>query len=115
LRALVRDNIATAGLVQLSNMLSAEAINPDHPAHSWFIRRFKAARKTFEVVIQRGQDQGDFRADLSARDLSVLVVSVFEGMQAQWLFDGSVRMEPVIETLLSLLAKPQDKRTRRRT
>lgn len=111
LRAVVADNVHRPGLVQLSTMLSAEAISPKHPAHQFFAEHFAAAREVFAMLITRGQQSGEVRDDLPADELATLVVSIYEGLELQWLISSEIDMVAAFETAIRVLEPVQPART----
>jgi AcrR family transcriptional regulator len=114
LRAIVRDNVGKAGLVQLSTMLSAEAISPNHPAHAFFQQHWVAARSVFAGLLVRGQEDGTIRDDLPAAELATLLVGVFEGLQVQWLSGPDVDIVASFETAIQVLQPVAEPRRRAR-
>lgn len=104
LRAIVRDVAANPGLIRLTMTLSAEAISPSHPTHTFFREHFAGARGVFEKLIRRGQATGEVRDDLPADELATLAVAVFEGLELQWLTGPDVDIEASVETLIRVLA-----------
>ncbi|HET7724792.1 MAG TPA: TetR/AcrR family transcriptional regulator [Propionibacteriaceae bacterium] len=83
--ALARHNARVPNLVSLFAVLSAEAGDPSHPAHDYFIRRYAAARASMAAILTRAQDAGllvpGLDVDREARDL----VALMDGLQVQWL------------------------------
>jgi AcrR family transcriptional regulator len=104
LRAIVRDVAANPALIRLTMTLSAEAISPSHPAHTFFREHFAGARSVFQKLLRRGQLSGEVRDDLPAEELAVLAVAVFEGLQLQWLTGPDVDIEASLETLIRVVA-----------
>ncbi|HEY2556591.1 MAG TPA: TetR/AcrR family transcriptional regulator [Diaminobutyricibacter sp.] len=82
LDALVERNLAQPEIIRLYTVLSAEALNPDHPAHEYFQERLQQAR-TLLVP----------RLDLPPEEADALVVdylSFMDGLQLNWLRDPSI-------------------------
>ena len=80
-------------LLRLFAILAAEASAPTHPAHEWFIDRYR--RKTRDLALAFAYDQTLGRVD-TARDphlLSRLLIGTWDGIQLQWLIDPSADME----------------------
>ncbi len=84
---LVEHNQTVPGLVQLFNLLVAESISPDHPAHEFFIERYQRERGQCIQAIALAQQNGEVRSDLSAETLAVLLFAMMDGLQVQWLME----------------------------
>jgi AcrR family transcriptional regulator len=84
---LVEHNQTVPGLVQLFNLLVAESISPDHPAHEFFIERYQRERKHWIQTIVQAQRAGEVRSDISPETLVVLIFAIMDGLQVQWLLE----------------------------
>lgn len=84
---LVEHNETVPGLVQLFNLLVAESISPDHPAHQFLIERYQRAREHWVQAIIQAQQAGEVRSDISAETLAVLMFAMMDGLQVQWLME----------------------------
>ncbi|HEY4458313.1 MAG TPA: TetR/AcrR family transcriptional regulator [Pseudonocardiaceae bacterium] len=82
---LVAYNQANPGIVSLFAVLSAEASDPAHPAHAYFVARYERAR----VAIQRAVDdlaaRKLLRAHVDPGDVAVDLIALMDGLQIQWL------------------------------
>ncbi len=80
-------NAQRAGIVQAFVVLSGESVTDDHPAASYFERRYRTVRAETitafeEVCAARGV------TDLSVvRHASASILAVMDGLQVQWLHD----------------------------
>jgi AcrR family transcriptional regulator len=87
--AVVEYNVSVPGLVELHCILSAEATSPDHPAHEYFVNRYKwvvgFTTTSFEMVKADGQLSGGVEPASAARSF----VALMDGLQVQWLLDKS--------------------------
>ena len=86
-RELGRHNAETASLTRLYVVLGAESLDADDPLHDFFIDRYETARALVRSVIEREQDQGNFRADLDVEQIAREVIAVLMGLEIQWLTD----------------------------
>ncbi len=84
---LVEHNETVPGLVQLFNLLVAESIPSDHPAHEFFIERYQRTRGNWAHAIEQAQQAGEVRSDIPAETLAVLSFAVMDGLQIQWLLE----------------------------
>lgn len=88
----VRSGLERPGILRLFAILSAESSAPEHPAHDWFVERYR--RKTEELARAFAFDQAEGRVD-RARDpylLSRLLIGTWDGIQLQWLIDPAADM-----------------------
>jgi AcrR family transcriptional regulator len=85
--SVVEYNASVPGLVELHCILSAEATSPDHPAHEYFINRYKwvvaFTKDSFEAAKLKGQLADGVDPASAARSL----VALMDGLQVQWLLD----------------------------
>jgi AcrR family transcriptional regulator len=84
---LVEHNQTVPGLVQLFNLLVAESVSPDHPAHGFFIERYQREREHWVHAIGQAQQAGEIRSDISPNMLVVLIFAMMDGLQVQWLLE----------------------------
>jgi AcrR family transcriptional regulator len=101
---LVEHNETVPGLVQLFNLLVAEAISPEHPAHEFFILRYQRERERMAQMIAQAQQAGEVRADLHAETLVVLIFAMMDGLQVQWLLEPEkISMAGMFHVLMDML------------
>jgi AcrR family transcriptional regulator len=103
---IVRHNAEVPGLVQLYATISAEAADPDHPGHDYFVSRYDQIVAGLEGYIRSEQAAGRVRDGADPRTLARLAVAVADGMQVQWLLDPSADMADAIEAYWSLIRIP---------
>ncbi|MFD8437810.1 TetR/AcrR family transcriptional regulator [Streptomyces microflavus] len=101
---LVARNSRTPGLVALYAKMSAEATDPDHPAHAYFARRYRYLRTELTGIVadlQRAAGAGD------AVDPGVVagqLLALMDGLQTQWLLEPeAVPMEALVRDFLDRL------------
>lgn len=76
--AMVRRNAQQPEIVRLYAVLSAESLEPDHPAHKYFNAREQQALHTFaEAKVPDG----------GSPELARLVLAAMDGLQLRWLRD----------------------------
>jgi AcrR family transcriptional regulator len=101
---LVAHNETVPGLVSLFTILAAESVTEDHPAHEFFIGRYRETRDEFIKAIRESQARGEVRDDMDAEELAILLAAVMDGLQVQWLLDpDKVSMSRVFGTFVTLL------------
>ncbi|MBE8525277.1 TetR/AcrR family transcriptional regulator [Amycolatopsis sp. H6(2020)] len=83
--ALAEHNVRHPGIVDLYSRLAAEAVAPDHPAHEYFVRHYRAARdgvhESFEALAARGELRDGVQPALAA----LTFIALMDGLQVQWL------------------------------
>jgi AcrR family transcriptional regulator len=99
--ARVRANLERRELLRLFAILSAEASVPTHPAHGWFVDRYR--RKSEELTAAFAYDQSRERvsADHDPQVLSRLLIGTWDGIQLQWLIDPSYDMNEAMEAFFA--------------
>lgn len=99
----ITHNCQVPGLVELFTRLSAEAADPDHPAHAFFVQRQARILDLFTTVLEAGQRNGQVTDSIPAATMARLLQATADGLQQQWLLDPDVDMAATIETVFALL------------
>ena len=100
---LVRHNAEVPGLVQMfTNLSAAAATDPDHPAHTYFREHYAHTRATMAAGLRRMQVSGRLEASVDPEVLASILMAVSDGMQLQWMFDGSRDMSAHVEAVIML-------------
>lgn len=81
-------NETRRGIVELYCVLSAEATSADHPAHDYFVRRYRASVGGMRDAYAQARDHGALRDGVDAETAGRELVAVMDGLQVQWLLDG---------------------------
>lgn len=96
-------NIDRPGIVHLYLTFAAEAVDPKHPAHDFFQRRFQNLRKTLASAIvaeqMDGRISGFHNADLQAR----MLIALADGLQLQSLVDPDLNASADLDAALASL------------
>jgi AcrR family transcriptional regulator len=104
LRELVEHNETVPGLVQLFTVLVAESIDEQHPGHDFFRRRYQDVRDQTIDVLRKAQARGEIRNDIPVEDLVIMLFSMMDGLQIQWLYEpAKISMAHVFEQFIGLL------------
>ena len=103
--SLCRHNMEYPLAVRLYTVESAESIEPDHPAHEFFLRRYVRVRGTVADRIRRDQAKGRLSADLDPVTVAAEMIAVMDGLQVQWLLDPSFDMAAVLAGYLNRFPK----------
>jgi AcrR family transcriptional regulator len=86
--ALVERNSRRRGVVELFAALSAEATSADHPAHDYFLDRYRRTIGAVSRAFALARKQGALRPGVDPAVAGVQLVAVMDGLQLQWLLDG---------------------------
>lgn len=103
----IRHNTEVPGVVELFSRLAVDAVDPDHPAHEYFLAR----RERLHHVIAGAFADDDGRAALDPDTMSRVIQAVADGLQLQWMIDRSVDMPGIIAALIDVLHPPVDARS----
>jgi AcrR family transcriptional regulator len=101
---LCRQNEQRPGIVRLFTILAAESVDPDHPAHDWFLERYSDRRSVLTDRLANAQREGTIDAELDPGSVASQILAMFDGLQLQWLLDPeAVDMVAVFEDFLAQL------------
>jgi AcrR family transcriptional regulator len=100
LEALVDHNATAREQVRLFNTLVAEATSVQHPAHEYFVDRYRRIRARALRSLHEGQESGEIRADVDLERLIPVIIAVMDGLQIQWLLDPDVDMQESFRTFV---------------
>ncbi len=81
-------NTARPGIVELFTVLSAEATAADHPAHAFFVARYRETLAAIASAYARARDEGTLRPGTDPAQAARQLVALMDGLQIQWLLDG---------------------------
>lgn len=84
---LVRLNTGRRGVVELFTVLSAEATAADHPAHAFFVERYRRTLAGVERAYIAARAAGALRDDVEPAAAARHLVALMDGLQLQWLLD----------------------------
>lgn len=82
---LAQHNAGVRHIVSLFAVLSAEAGDPDHPAHDYFVRRYAATQVSFRDSLQLALDAGILAPDVDVDHEARTLIAIMDGLQIQWL------------------------------
>lgn len=84
----LRDNAREPQLIRFYTRMAAEATEPTHPAHEYFVRRYQGGRVVVEGFLRQMQDAGELREATDTAALAALIVAAMDGLQLQLLLDA---------------------------
>lgn len=85
---LCRRNSGKPEMVRLFTVLAAESVDPEHPAHDWFVARYRRIRTIIIERLEQDRREGRLAAGTDVEQLAIEIVAMFDGLQLQWLLDG---------------------------
>lgn len=103
LPALFSRAIDVPGLVQLFARFSAEATDPAHSAHAYFVERYARSRELVALAVRGEQDAGRIDDGVDADALAAALLAAMDGLQIQWLLDPQLDMAHALSVLLHAL------------
>jgi AcrR family transcriptional regulator len=83
---LAEHNSTTPGIIELFATLSAEATDPEHPAHGYFEERYRMVTSTFEAMWESLAADGELTVDVDPVVMGVTFTALMDGLQVQWLY-----------------------------
>ena len=101
-------NAMVPGLVQLYSRLSADATDPENPAHSYFEERYVHGRNFIEDVVRQEKEQGLLAPSIDPRMFGVILLALSDGLQMQWMFNPELDMAAHMQHLFDTLAPPRE-------
>lgn len=96
--AVLEANLEQLPLTQLWATLAAEATDPNHPAHAYFVERYRGTVAGFAPRF--GETDRD-TAEIKAR----LLTAMWDGLQLQALLDPEFDMRPAFQAALQMIAE----------
>ena len=86
--AAAEDAVSAPGLIQVHAVLSCEAVPADHPAHAYFVERFREEIEYFVALMRAAQHDGDLPSHRDPEAEGIWLAALWEGLQYQWLYDA---------------------------
>lgn len=94
---------AEPGLTRLFTVLSAEATNAEHPAHSYFTERYATVQRMLTDWYSEARERGDVVADLDPDLIARLIIAVMDGALLQPAYLDGAAPADLTDTLWALL------------
>jgi AcrR family transcriptional regulator len=105
LLTVVRHNAQRPGLAQLFTVLSAESTDPEHPAHEWFVERYRRGRAIVAEWIASEQARGRITSAIAPERLATAVLALLDGLQLQEQLEPEpLDIERALADLMALLS-----------
>ncbi|WP_159942101.1 MULTISPECIES: TetR/AcrR family transcriptional regulator [unclassified Nocardiopsis] len=111
-----RQQAGQRGIVQLYRILSAEATDPEHPAHRYFRDRFRLISDRLTETFAELRDQGELREGVDPERAALSCIAMVEGLELLWIngFDIDVadgvrhHLNTFLTTGIDPLPAPED-------
>lgn len=84
---LAQHNVDRPGLAQLFSVIVAENLLPEHPAHGYFVLRYRQFRARLIEGLTAGQQRGEIRREVDLQAVARRLIATLDGLQTQWLLD----------------------------
>ncbi len=98
-----RENAENRELTELFTSLVVEATDNEHPAHQYFLERYRAVREFFATDFMRARgDETIGREDILKAQI---LTALWDGLQIQWLLDPDFDMLPAFEYAIVMLSR----------
>ncbi|MFI1581931.1 TetR/AcrR family transcriptional regulator [Embleya sp. NPDC020630] len=92
-------NAREPGLARLLAVLTMENLDPQDPAHDYFVQRYRRLRELIARIITDAQATGEIRAEVDPGLKAAELLATMDGLQMQWLLDpGEVDLVTAIES-----------------
>lgn len=90
-------NATRRGIVELFTVVSAEATSAEHPAHGYFVRRYRDSVSGAEGAYAQVRKEGALREGIDPAVAGQQLIALMDGLQVQWLLaDGATDMAGVL-------------------
>ena len=106
---IVRRNMATPGLVGLYAKISGEAADPEHPAHDYFVQRYRLLRERMTQAFTALFAKADPPLTHDPALVAGQFLGLMDGLQTQWLLEpDAVDMHASVVAFLHQLGLTDD-------
>jgi AcrR family transcriptional regulator len=100
----LRANAQAPALIQLFTVLSAESITDGHPAHTWFVERYRSSVRDATQQLNATLDTEHLPDGVTAETVARWLIAMADGMRLQWLLEPeAVDRVEAVEQLVGLL------------
>jgi AcrR family transcriptional regulator len=106
LTAIIRHNGSVPGLVQLYSTFSAEAGDPEHSSHEYFVERYAGIRAALADAVRARQAAGTLDASADPETIATLLIALSDGLQVQSQYELQADTADLFSHLLDLLGGP---------
>ncbi|WP_052372982.1 TetR/AcrR family transcriptional regulator [Amycolatopsis taiwanensis] len=108
-RYILQRNVEHPGFMRLFVTLAAEATDPDHPAHEYFVERYTRVFSYAGEAIQADVRKGAIRPDVDADALAEQLVALMDGLQLQALLRPEMDLLAAFDRAVAALVTPAER------
>ncbi|HEY0189267.1 MAG TPA: TetR/AcrR family transcriptional regulator [Cellulomonas sp.] len=101
----VRESLSDPAVLRLFVAMTAEAADPEHPAHTWAARHQRRAARAYAQMLIDLQHQGWAHPDVDPAQFGRQLVALWDGLQTQWLVDPAFDLGTEVGAGLRTLAR----------
>lgn len=105
LAASVTHGLSDPQMLRLFVSLSAEATDPEHPAHVWFREHHAGVAAAYADLLVRLQRRGWAHPDVDPQQFARQLAALWDGLQAQWLVDPAFDLAREVAAGMRVLAR----------
>ena len=108
--AVMRHNAESPTMINLFSVLSAEAGDPAHPAHDYFVARYASLRSELTESLSRLHRRNGLVRGTDPTALAIELIALMDGLQVQWvLAPDQIDMADVVRHRIdAALVRPLD-------
>lgn len=99
---LLSDHQQEPELMRLWAELTIAATQPEHPAHTYFVGRYRAGRGLTEKFLARIRQEGLLRPGVDPEVGAALLAAVLDGLQTQWLLEPDLDIAECLDQFFRL-------------
>jgi AcrR family transcriptional regulator len=102
-------NATRRGMIELFTLVGGEATNPEHPAHDFFVERYRKVCGVAERAFKKLKEEGALKDDVDPVRAGQETMALMDGLQTQWLLDVNVDMPGSVQRQIeSYFKDPSD-------
>jgi AcrR family transcriptional regulator len=100
---IIRHNSDVPGLVELYSRMAVDAVDPQHPAHRFFLERGRQLRAVFAEELASSLEARGLSGEVESETLARILQAVADGLQLQWMLEPEIDMAAIVAQLFDLL------------
>jgi AcrR family transcriptional regulator len=94
------------GLAAMVIRLAVEAADPAHPAHDYFVARYREIYDGMAAVFRMAARAEYVRADVDPERAAIRLNALIDGLQVQWLLDSRIEITAHVREYIEELLTP---------
>ncbi|MDQ0613992.1 AcrR family transcriptional regulator [Microbacterium sp. W4I4] len=105
---LAKAGVERQNTVRLYVAMAAEASDPEHPAHTFFVRRYAAIIDSYANEVKLRQARGLADPALDPTEVGRQIIAMWDGLQAQWLIAPTFDIANALDRAMRVLTRRDD-------